>query len=264
MGVVHGTIWLFGQFAIGAEKIWTWLGKVFGPSGSMMDGITMIENGAWHGFLATLRFLWGGVKSLGQAFSDSWSAGGRLASGLRGKLGDAIAWVKDKVHGLPGDLSALAGKMGSAGKTLITAFIHGIENSPGLIANFGTSLFEFVKRKINDAIRAINSKVAIKIPLGPSLHLNIPTLATGGIVDRATVAMVGEGRGREAVVPLDIPLAQVDPAVRALAAFAQGKGQNFNGGRQVDARGWTIVTPSTDSRAVAREAMNMLASTALI
>jgi hypothetical protein len=43
------------------------------------------------------------------------------------------------------------------------------------------------------------------------------------------MAMVGEA-GREAVVPLDRPLSQVDESVRWLAAIAQGKTSYASGG----------------------------------
>jgi len=46
-------------------------------------------------------------------------------------------------------------------------------------------------------------------------------LAAGGVFDKATAATIGEA-GPEAVVPLNRPLSQVDPAVRALSAIAQG------------------------------------------
>lgn len=70
---------------------------------------------------------------------------------------------------------------------------------------------------------------------------------------------IGES-GREAIVPLDRPLGQVDPAVRALAAFAQsgGYGTTTNN-RGIDVGGITIVTPTSDPRAVARETVGELA-----
>ena len=39
---------------------------------------------------------------------------------------------------------------------------------------------------------------------GKGLNIpNIPRLAKGGIVDQATIAMIGEGKSAEAVIPLD-------------------------------------------------------------
>ena len=51
---------------------------------------------------------------------------------------------------------------------------------------------------INSMIRTINKVPGINIPSVP----NIPKLAKGGIVDSATLAIIGEA-GREAVVPLE-------------------------------------------------------------
>lgn len=49
-----------------------------------------------------------------------------------------------------------------------------------------------------------------------------PVTATGGVFSGAQTRVIGEA-GPEAVVPLNRPLSQIDPSVRPLAAFAQGK-----------------------------------------
>lgn len=54
-------------------------------------------------------------------------------------------------------------------------------------------------------------------------------MAAGGIASYGARRLIGEA-GREAVVPLQRPLAQIDPSVRALAAFAQGKMGSYGGG----------------------------------
>lgn len=54
-------------------------------------------------------------------------------------------------------------------------------------------------------------------------------LASGRMVYGPTSALIGEA-GPEAVVPLNRPLSQVDPSVRELAAFAQGKLRMASGG----------------------------------
>lgn len=55
--------------------------------------------------------------------------------------------------------------------------------------------------KINGFIGGIN-KVSSIIGGGLNIPL-IPALAKGGIVNKATLAMVGEGKSAEAVMPLD-------------------------------------------------------------
>ena len=81
-------------------------------------------------------------------------------------------------------------------------------------------------------------------------------MASGGFANYRQAygnSIIGES-GREAVVPLDRPLSLVDPAVRALAAFAQGKEGKGDGVVQnIDI---DIITPSTDPRAVAKEVLN--------
>ncbi len=65
--------------------------------------------------------------------------------------------------------------------------------------------------------------------------------------------------GPEAVVPLQRPLAQVDPAVRMRSAIAQGKINGLGGPQKVvDVGGLTVVTPTSDPKAVATETVNAL------
>jgi hypothetical protein len=89
-------------------------------------------------------------------------------------------------------------------------------------------------------------------------------LAAGGIVAGAHRLLVGEA-GPEAVVPLNRPLAMVDPAVRELSAIAQGltTPRMGSGGVVVPQKvtnvgGINIITPTTDPAAVAQETINRL------
>lgn len=84
---------------------------------------------------------------------------------------------------------------------------------------------------INKLIEGLN-KLEIKIPDwvpaigGGTLGFNIPLipkLAKGGIVDRATLAMIGE-HGREAVVPLENNTAWIDELARKINGAAGAKG----------------------------------------
>lgn len=76
---------------------------------------------------------------------------------------------------------------------------------------------------------------------------------------RLSNGVTGGEAGREAVVPLDKPLGQVDPSVRWLAAIAQGKAGI--GGSKIINNSPTIITPTTDPYAVAREVINELTLT---
>lgn len=89
-------------------------------------------------------------------------------------------------------------------------------------------------------------------------------LATGALVTSETRATIGEA-GAEMVVPLQRPLSQVDPAVRSVAAFAQGRlpgpGGGGSIGKQVNFSEGSIVvqTPVSDTRVVAEQVVDRIA-----
>lgn len=96
----------------------------------------------------------------------------------------------------------------------ITAIFSGAGTSVGnAIGGAFASVINVVLRGavniINGFIRSINGVVGViqKIPgvggkVGKMGEINIPQLATGGIVSSPTLAMIGEGRESEAVIPL--------------------------------------------------------------
>lgn len=112
------------------------------------------------------------------------------------------------------------------------------------IAELFADIAEFMKTPINAVIEAINgalkavNKIKIDVPDwvpelgGKTIGFNIPMipkLAKGGIVDRATLAMIGE-QGREAVVPLENNTGWLDELARKISE-AGGNGPrvvNFN------------------------------------
>lgn len=88
--------------------------------------------------------------------------------------------------------------------------------------------------------------------------------ASGAIYDRPTLGLVGEA-GPEAIVPLNRPLALVDPAVRALSAIAQGKTRFASGGvvgasRTINVHPGAIVvqSPHSDPEMVASAVIDRL------
>lgn len=108
-------------------------------------------------------------------------------------------------------------------------------------------------------------KVTIGMGLGGSGGL---AMASGGILNQPTHVYAGEA-GREAFVPLERPLSQVDPSVRWLSAIAQGKsapqsmasgGMVGGGGRQITVAPGAIVIydRSGDSRKVANDVLTRL------
>lgn len=124
----------------------------------------------------------------GSAFSKAWAA-------IKGKFaGWSEFWsglwqkVKDKFGNIG---KALGGAISTSLKSGVNAMIGKIEN----IINMAID-------RINSAIDWVN-----KYKPGKDFkhvgHVDLPELASGGIVNAATVALIGEGRSPEAVVPLD-------------------------------------------------------------
>ena len=83
-------------------------------------------------------------------------------------------------------------------------------------------VISLIERTINNAISLINGAIKL-INLLPGVNvsyvkkLSMPRLAKGGIIDSATIAMVGE-QGKEAVVPLENNTEWMDKLADRLAA----------------------------------------------
>ena len=99
-----------------------------------------------------------------------------------------------------------------------------------------------VKKKLDDLTkdRTVTIRGVLKGIDGSFLGGRQYEFATGGTVTGPTRALIGEA-GPEAVVPLNRPLAQVDPSVRALSAIAQGKMPALAGGGIAGAQSKTVI-----------------------
>ena len=106
------------------------------------------------------------------------------------------------------------------------------------VSSWWSQIISTVSYYANQVISIVNGALgAISKLSGGLINLHIPklpTTATGGIFAGAQTRVIGEA-GPEAVVPLARDLSRVDPAVRALSAFAQGKltGQQQTGPQKV-------------------------------
>jgi len=123
----------------------------------------------------------------------------QVGSFLRGLFGGIVGFL----GGMIGRLGGLASRIGSAIYNGILGVLRGLGGAiSGALSGIGSGLAGVINSAIdvvNSGISKINS-VASKIPgvgtIGP-----IPHLASGGIVTRPTIALIGEA-GPEAVVPL--------------------------------------------------------------
>lgn len=155
---------------------------------------------------------------LGKVFLAVWDKTGEITR-------KGVEKVIDFVAGLPGRLWNLAGKFGDVGRRIISAFVDGLKNAAGVVSDVAGNVWDALKGLINDALDKINAALEFRIslPLGKSVTINppdIPQLATGARVTGATLAIIGEGREPETVLPDSVLGGLLDRA----AAGAAGTG----------------------------------------
>lgn len=192
-----------------------------------------IQN-AWNSVLNWFSNLWNGIKNVynvvatwfSNIFKSAWN-------GIQSAWGSVKSWFSGIWDGIRGIFSAVgswfSGIFTSAVNGIknvfsgITGFFSGIWNSiKTIFSNVGTAIATGIKGAVSTAvnkvlsvacniingfIKAINFAIDIinAIPgvnIGRIQELSVPTMAKGGVVDSATLAMIGE-QGKEAVVPLE-------------------------------------------------------------
>lgn len=134
-----------------------------------------------------LNSLVGVVRSI---FSSVFNAARALVTG-------GINNVVSQFRALPGKIAALAGRMLAAGRSIGSSIIEGIKNGLSSAAGFAGDIAQSIRS-------AINSTLGLPFTIGgvgPIPSFTIPALAKGGIVDKETIARIGEA-GREVVVPV--------------------------------------------------------------
>lgn len=192
-----------------------------------------IQN-AWNSVLNWFSNLWNGIKNIynvvatwfSNIFKSAWN-------GIQSAWGSVKEWFSGIWTGIQGIFSAV----GSWFSGIFTSAVNGIKNVFSGITNFFSGIWNSIKTIfsnvgtaiaigikgavstavnkvlsvacsiINGFIKAINFAIDIinAIPgvnIGRVQELSVPTMAKGGVVDSATLAMIGE-QGKEAVVPLE-------------------------------------------------------------
>ena len=178
---------IFTQAWEGIKSAWSSVTSWFS---SLWNSITGVFSGVGNWFKNVFTTAWNNIKSVfsgwGSFFSGLWDKIKNTFSAIGTKIGDAISGaVKKGINGV----------------------IQMIEN----VINKGINL-------INGAIGLINKIPGVSI--SKISKLSLPRLAKGGIVDDATIAMIGEA-GKEAVVPLENNTEWMDKLAERLAARSQ-------------------------------------------
>lgn len=186
---------------------------------------------------------------------------GRVLATLAGFVGRVISKL-DFSHGVPGIISsAVRAFSGLPGRILSTIGNIGDQISRKLSFHMSLTGDGGVLSRVNSVLSALRS-VAGNFVATVTGKANAPKTAIGGVFNTAQLRTIGEA-GPEAVVPLNRPLSQVDPAVRAISAFAQGlnvPGRTTSGGRQINVAEGAIkmFTASADPYQAAEQTLDRL------
>ena len=138
--------------------------------------------------------LWSKIKEIfspvANFFKDVWNKAYNAVKTVFAPIADFFGGIWDKIKN---KFSKLGTSIGDAISNAVKSGINGV--------------ISLIERTINKAISLINGAIKL-INLLPGVNvgyvkkLSMPRLAQGGIVDSATIAMIGE-QGKEAVVPLE-------------------------------------------------------------
>lgn len=190
----------------------------------LVIGVLIYKN--WGKIRAFLGRTWGAIKGAVRSLANtivSWAK--------RGFLGP-VGWIIANWNRVVGFMRGLVGRIGGIAKRIAGALWGGIKRGAGSILGVVKSVLNGVlgglESGINLIIRGLNTAIGLfnRLPgkdIGKIGRVSFPRLAQGGVISRATFAMVGED-GPEAVVPLSKPR-------RARAVMAQagltGGGNNY-------------------------------------
>lgn len=182
----------------------------------IIDFVVSVFTGDWQG-------AWDAIKGI---FSSIWE-------GIKKIVTTVVNGIKDFISSAWNAIKTIIDKVMNGIKSIIDKIWNGIWNViKGVVNSILGGIESFANGIINGinwVIKALNNlhfDVPDWVPGlgGKSLGFNIPTLNTislprlaeGGIVDKATIAMVGEA-GKEAVIPLERNTGWIDKLANKLA-----------------------------------------------
>lgn len=201
---VRGVVKWIGSLSQTWTKIWD---KI---KATVTGAINSAKTTASNGIQAIVKFFAGIPAKLVAGVKNMAAAGKKLAdnvvAGIKNNIGGAASAITDAISGIPAKIAGYAKSFASAGKGLIDDFVGGMKGASRLVSDIAGNVWGAVKGLLNSAIGKINAALAFKIalPLGQSININppdIPYLAGGARATGGTLAVIGEGREPETVLP---------------------------------------------------------------
>ena len=184
-------------------------------SGNWSDAWEKIKAivGVWKDFF---KGIWDGIKNVFSSignwfkdkFQDAWNKIKAVFSGVGTFFGNIWNTIKAK-------FTNIGQKIGSAMSGAFKGAINGLLGMAEKVLNFPINA-------INTAIKLLNKVPGVNISRLATFSL--PRLAQGAVIDKPTIAMIGEA-GREAVIPLENNTGWIDNLASMLVERADLSGE---------------------------------------
>ena len=184
------------------KPIAEWVSKTVGNIKDWIKGAVDTIKGWFSDLWSKIKEIFSPVANF---FKEIWNKAYNAVKNVFAPIVDFFGGIWDKIKN---KFSKLGTSIGDAISSAVKSGINGV--------------ISLIERTINTAIGLINGAIRL-INLLPGVNvsyvqkLRMPRLAKGGIVDSATIAMVGE-QGKEAVVPLENNTEWMDKLADRLAA----------------------------------------------
>lgn len=223
----------------GIKIIWNVVSGWF--KSHIIDPVTRIFSALWNGIKTAASTAWNGIKAVWslvrawfdstiiqpvkKVFSSMWSGVKKGASeawsGIKGVFGGVADWFKDKfskawtavknVFSTGGKVfDGIKDGITAAFKTVVNAIIKGINKVIAIPFNAINNTLDKIRGVSIAGIEPFKNLVSrFNVP-------EIPLLAKGGVVRKATHAIIGED-GAEAVIPLEHNVKWIDTLAERLA-----------------------------------------------
>ena len=206
-----------------AKAAWEAIKRPFKEAGAFFGDVwKLIKNifaGVGDWFSNIFSKAWKGIKN---AFGSVKDFFGSVWSNIKGCFGSVSTWFKDTFTKAWTNVKNVFSKGGkifdgikdgilNGLKTVINGIIGGINKVIAVPFNGLNSALKKIRDVSIAGLKPFRWISTISVP-------QIPKLARGGIIDQATLAMIGE-RGREAVVPLENNTEWIDKLAAKLTAM---------------------------------------------
>ena len=191
------------------NQVVSYFKAIFDSISAIFDIFTAAFKGDWQGVSDAVKRL---VGTWAGFFQNTWNNIKKIFSAVGTYFSSVFssAW-----EGIKRIFSNIGSYFKNWGNTVGDALGSAIKSAVNGVLSRAVKIINGFIGAINTAISVINAIPGVNIK---TLNkLDVPKLATGGIVNGATVAMIGE-RGREAVLPLENNTGWMDALAERIAA----------------------------------------------